>query len=486
MKITDMTLCGLSSALADKTVSSVEATEACLEAIERKKYLGNFITVCAQSALDCARRADEKRARGEAISPLCGVPLAVKDNIVTADIRTTCASRMLSDFVPPYDAAVVERLKAAGAVILGKTNMDEYAMGSTDETSAFGAVKNASDPARVPGGSSGGSANCVAARQAFGALGSDTGGSIRQPAAYCGVVGLKPTYSAVSRYGLIAHASSLDQIGTLTRDCDDALMFLNAIAGADSRDGTSTGGLRLPDALPSEVRGVTVGIADEFFGTDQLDPRVLSVFESAVKALSCDRVKVKRIKLPTFPVSLAVYYAVSTAEASSNLARFDGVRYGRRGSGRAVDDMMISTRTENFGDEVKRRIMTGGLVLTHGVGGETYYARAAKIRTVITREIEAALCDVDYIISPSTPYLAPLIGEQSDPEKTYVSDMYTVPANLSGLPALGVPCGAADGLPVGMQIIGKRFSEAGMLALGKEVERRCAEYEPRDRAAGTR
>ncbi|MCM1367786.1 MAG: Asp-tRNA(Asn)/Glu-tRNA(Gln) amidotransferase subunit GatA [Roseburia sp.] len=470
MDISDMSLTELARALDGKKISSVEATQACLDRIEATAELNNFITVCRDGALDAAREADRRRSAGEKCGALCGVPVAVKDNIVTRGVKTTCASKFLQNFVPPYDAAVVERLKADGAVIVGKTNLDEFAMGSTNENSAFGAVKNAVDTSRVSGGSSGGSANCVASKQVFGALGSDTGGSIRQPASYCGVVGLKPTYSAVSRYGLIAFASSLDQIGTLTRTCDDALAMLRVIAGRDDRDTTSAPTHALAESLNSDVRGKTIGIADEFFDTDKLDGGVCARCTVAAEELKKRGAKIKRVSIKSFDAALAVYYVLSSAEASSNLARFDGVKYGMRASKYAdIADMYTKSRSEYFGAEVKRRIMTGNYVLSSGYY-DAYYLKAMKIRTIIKSEFESALSECDALLCPTAPTVAPHLGEQNDPHRTYLSDMYTVPVNISGLPAVSVPFGSSDGMPVGVQIIGRRFDECGILGIGKALE----------------
>lgn len=467
MDINNLTLCELKRALDRGEVTSERATEACLDAINKQTALNNFITVC-DNALYAAREADRRRKAGERL-PLLGVPVAVKDNIVTKGVKTTCASKFLQNFVPPYDAAVVEKLKAAGAVILGKTNMDEFAMGSTDENSAFGAVLNVHDNTRVPGGSSGGSANCVAACQAYLALGSDTGGSIRQPSSYCGVVGLKPTYSAVSRYGLIAFASSLDQIGTLTRDCDDAFAAFKMISGRDERDSTSAQTPPLPDALDDTVKGKTIAVADEFLNTDKLDDGVRAVFESALAELSARGAVIKRVSIKSFRAALSVYYVLSGAEASSNLARFDGVKYGMRASEyKDISELYTESRSRFFGDEVKRRIMTGSYVLSSGYY-DAYYLKASRIRTVIKREFDATLENCDFIMSPTAPTVAPRLGEQSDPHKTYLSDMYTVPVNISGLPAVSVPYGSAHGMPVGVQIIGRSFSEASLLGLGKAI-----------------
>lgn len=476
MDILDMTLCELSAALDGGKLSSAEATAACLARIKATGELNNFITVCEDDAMRAAARADERRAAGER-APLLGVPVAVKDNIVTAGVKTTCASRFLQNFVPPYDATVVEKLKAAGAVIVGKTNMDEFAMGSTNENSAFGAVKNALDVTRVPGGSSGGSANCVAAKQAFAALGSDTGGSIRQPAAYCGVVGLKPTYSAVSRYGLIAFASSLDQIGTLTRDCDDALAMLKVLSGNDKRDTTSGFPPAYPAALDDGIEGKTLCIADEFLNTDKLDDGVRAAFDCAVKALEKRGAEIKRVSIKSFAAALSVYYVLSSAEASSNLARFDGVKYGMRADDYSnIDELYVKSRTQYFGAEVKRRIMTGSYVLSSGYY-DAYYLKASKIRTVIKKEFDAALSGCDALLCPTAPIVAPRLGEQSDPHKTYLSDMYTVPVNISGLPAVSVPFGSAHGMPVGVQLIGRSFDESGILGIGKAIMRIAGEDE---------
>ena len=468
MNILDMTLSELCKALGEKKLSSVEATEACLKRIESTKELNNFITVCSTDAMTAAHNADEKLKSGNADMPLLGVPIAVKDNIVTENIRTTCASEMLDSFIPPYDATVIKKLKAAGAVILGKTNMDEFAMGSTNEFSAFGAAHNAIDPSRVPGGSSGGSASAVAAKQAFCALGSDTGGSIRQPAAYNGVVGFKPTYSAVSRYGLVAFASSLDQIGPITRTADDALEVAKAIFGRDALDTTSADVI-LPDKLIGDVKGKTVGIADEFLSG--LGGRESAAFDAAVKALERMGANVKRVSIKSFDAALAVYYVLSSAEASSNLARYDGVKYGRRAEKYTdISDLYEKTRTEFFGDEVKRRIMIGNYVLSSGYY-DAYYIKASKARTVIKREYDAALSVCDVLLCPTAPSIAPKIGAEPDPSKVYLSDIYTVPVNIAGLPAVSVPFGSIDGMPLGVQVIGKAGADGVVLDVAKALER---------------
>lgn len=467
--ITDMSLCELVAALDGKRLSATEATRACLDRIKATEKLNNFITVCEDEALEAAAAADARRGKGER-GGLLGVPIAVKDNISTRGVRTTCASEFLEGYVPPFDATVVEKLKAAGAVIVGKTNMDEFAMGSTNENSYFGAAHNASDEARVTGGSSGGSANAVAARQVFAALGSDTGGSIRQPASYCGVVGLKPTYSAVSRYGLVAFASSLDQIGPFARTSGDALVLLRAIAGKDGKDSTSTDRLSLPEKLSGAVKGRTFGVSDELLVGASAE--VKAAFERAISALEKSGAAIKKVKLGSVDAALAVYYVISSAEAASNLARFDGVKYGKRAAGyRDIAELYTKSRTEFFGDEVKRRIMIGNYVLSSGYY-DAYYLKASKIRTVIKREFDAALGSCDAVLCPTAPTVAPRIGAQVDPAATYLSDVYTVPVNIAGLPAVSVPVGvSSDGMPIGLQAIGGAFDDGKLLDIASAIEK---------------
>lgn len=464
--ITEMTIVELAAALKSGKVSSQEVTAAVLGKI-KDSALNNYITVCEEQALDAARAADGKIARGEC-GALTGVPIAVKDNISTRGIKTTCASAFLQNYVPPFDATVVEKLKDADAVIIGKTNLDEFAMGSTDENSAFGAVKNARDNTRVPGGSSGGSANAVAAGEAFAALGSDTGGSIRQPASYCGVVGLKPTYSSVSRYGLVAFASSLDQIGPLAKTTDDALAVLKVIVGRDARDTTSSDAPALPDALTGNIKGKTLGVAKQFLSGAASG--VAAQFDKAIAAAQKAGARIKEVSINSFDAALAVYYVLSSAEAASNLSRYDGVKYGMRAEKFTdIADLYTKSRTKYFGDEVKRRIMIGNYVLSSGYY-DAYYLKASKVRTVIKREFDAALEGCDGILSPTAPTVAPKLGAQTDPAKTYLSDIYTVPVNIAGLPAVSVPFGRSDGMPVGVQIIGKAFDEGGILEIAKALE----------------
>jgi aspartyl-tRNA(Asn)/glutamyl-tRNA(Gln) amidotransferase subunit A len=419
-------------------------------------------------ALAQARASDERRARGEARGPLEGVPIGIKDVIAVKDQPLTCASRMLEKFISPYDATVTERLRAAGAVLWGRLNMDEFAMGSSTENSAFQKTANPWDLTRIPGGSSGGSAAAVAAGMAPAALGSDTGGSIRQPAALCGIVGLKPTYGMVSRYGLVAFASSLDQIGPMTRTVGDAALLLHAIAGHDPRDSTSLK-QPVPDyaaAVAAPVRPWRLGVPREFFG-EGLDPEVRAAIEAAIKYYESRGCLVRDVSLPHTDLALPVYYIIATAEASSNLARYDGVRYTHR-SVRAADhvDLYFKSRAEGFGPEVKRRIILGTYVLSSGYY-DAYYLRAQKVRTLIRGDFEAAFKDVDAVLTPTTPTAAFKHGEKADdPLAMYLSDVYTLSLNLAGLPGMSLPCGfTRAGLPIGMQLIGRPFAEADLLAL---------------------
>ncbi len=404
-------------------------------------------------------------------SPLAGIPAALKDNLCTRGLATSCGSRILEGFRPPYDATVVDRLYAAGLVLLGKTNMDEFAMGSSCENSAFFPTRNPWDTNRVPGGSSGGSAAAVAAGQAAYALGSDTGGSVRQPAALCGVVGMKPTYGRVSRYGLVAFASSLDQIGTLTRTVEDCALVMGAIAGYDPLDSTSTQH-PVPDyraALAGGVRGVRIGVPREYFAV-ALDPGVRREVENAVRALERLGAVVGECSLPHSEYALSTYYIIAPAECSSNLARYDGVRFGLRVSGGDITSMYQNTRQQGFGNEVKRRIMLGTYALSSGYY-DAYYLRAQKVRTLVKRDFETAFGEFDVLASATSPTVAFGLGERvQDPLQMYASDVLTVPVNLAGLPAVSVPCGLADGLPVGLQLIGRPFAEPQLLQVGFALE----------------
>jgi aspartyl-tRNA(Asn)/glutamyl-tRNA(Gln) amidotransferase subunit A len=461
----DKSVTELAAALKARQVSSVELTQALLERVTRHQgALNAFITISAEGALLEAGKADVRLRQSDA-GPLTGVPMAHKDIFCTRGEKTTCGSRMLADFVSPYDATVVERLRAAGIVMLGKTNMDEFAMGSSNETSFFGPVKNPWDPARVPGGSSGGSAAAVAARLVPAATGTDTGGSIRQPAALCGVTGLKPTYGRVSRYGMIAFASSLDQAGPITRSAADAALLLGAMAGFDERDSTSVE-LPVPDysaALEQPLKGLKIGVLKEFFDTG-LDPAIEQHIRAALELLRSQGALIKDVSLPNLPLSVPAYYVVAPAECSSNLARFDGVRYGYR-CDKPTDllDLYQRSRGEGFGAEVKRRIMTGTYVLSAGYY-DAFYLKAQRVRQLISNDFERAFHEVDVVIGPTTPTAAFELGAKTaDPVTMYLNDIYTIGANLAGLPAISLPCGLTEGLPAAMQIIGPHFGEERLL-----------------------
>ena len=460
------TVTELSAALASRKVSSVELTRLFLDRIQLLNgRLNAFITVDRDHSLAQARLADQRRARGDA-GPLTGIPVAHKDIFCTKGMRTTCGSRMLEGFSSPYDAHVVERLNAAGAVLLGKTNMDEFAMGSSSETSYFGPVRNPWDAARVPGGSSGGSAAAVAARMTPAATGTDTGGSIRQPAALTGVSGLKPTYGLVSRYGMIAFASSLDQGGPMGKGAADLALLMNAITGFDARDSTSLE--RPPEdygrELALELAGLRIGLPKEYFA-EGVDPEVLARVREAVRWFESQGAKAVEVTLPNTGLAVPVYYVIAPAEASSNLSRFDGVRYGHRAAGYSgLDDMYRRTRAEGFGTEVKRRILIGTYVLSHGYY-DAYYLQAQKVRRLIAKDFASAFTHCDLIMGPTSPSTAfPLGAKSDDPVQMYLNDIFTIPAPLAGLPGLSIPCGFdGKGLPVGLQMMGKHFAEAKML-----------------------
>ena len=426
-----------------------------------------YVTQCKEAATAQAEALDRQLKGWRKTLPMMGMPLAVKDNICTQGVRTTCGSRTLEHFVPPYDATVIGKLREEGYLLLGKTNLDEFAMGSSTENSAFGPSRNPWNVQSVPGGSSGGSAAAVAADECAAALGSDTGGSIRQPASFCGVVGLKPTYGRVSRYGLVAFASSLDQIGPITKDVTDAAILLGVIAGHDPRDSTSAN-VPVPDYLKSlrkkDVKKLRLGVPLEYFA-EGLDEDVANAVRGGIDELKNLGAEIKEIKLPTTDAAVATYYVIATAEASSNLARYDGVKYGLRAKhAKDLLDMYMKTREEGFGSEVKRRIMLGTYVLSAGYY-DAYYGKAQAVRTLIRQDFEAALDEVDFVVTPVTPTPAFKFGEKSDdPLQMYLSDIYTIPANLAGLPAIAIPCGfSRKGLPIGMQLIGRLFDEATIL-----------------------
>ncbi|HXV61639.1 MAG TPA: Asp-tRNA(Asn)/Glu-tRNA(Gln) amidotransferase subunit GatA [Vicinamibacteria bacterium] len=457
-------------------LSAVDVTRSFLERIEKFDHkLKAFLHPMAESAIARARQLDSTPA-GERGS-LHGVPVAVKDIIAVAGTRCTCGSRILEDYVPLYDAEAVERLHAAGAVVLGKTNLDEFAMGSSTENSAFHPTRNPWNLDRVPGGSSGGSASAVAARLAPAALGTDTGGSIRQPAAFCGIVGLKPTYGRVSRYGLVAFASSFDQIGPLTRTVEDAALVLRAIAGHDPKDATSSTRPVWQETPDGDVSGLELGVPRELL--DGTDPEVGSAFDAAITRFREQGVILRDVSLPSAKQAVAVYYLLATAEASSNLARYDGVRYGmRHGESEGLRGMIGTTRDEGFGAEVKRRILLGTFVLSSGYY-DAYYQKAQKVRSVIAADFERAFESVDAILLPTAPTPPFRIGEKAnDPLSMYLSDIFTITANLTGAPAVSLPAGfAADGLPLGVQIVGRPFDEKTILELGRAFERATGFHE---------
>ncbi|SFM40720.1 Asp-tRNA(Asn)/Glu-tRNA(Gln) amidotransferase subunit GatA [Marinobacter zhejiangensis] len=455
----------LSNALASGEVSSVELTQHFLDRIKQEdgKY-NSFITVCEDAALDEARQADERRSQGNA-TPWTGIPFAQKDIFCTNGVRTTCGSRMLENFVPPYDATVTARFRDAGAVCLGKTNLDEFAMGSSNESSYFGATTNPWGENRVPGGSSGGSAAAVAARLTPAATATDTGGSIRQPASFCGITGLKPTYGRVSRYGMIAYASSLDQGGTLARSAEDNAMMLNVMAGFDPKDSTSID-REVPDytaTLNEPLKGLKIGLPKEYF-TAQLDPAMAQTIRDAVAEYEKLGATVKEVSLPNAHLAIAAYYVIAPAEASANLSRFDGVRYGHRCEDpKDLMDLYTRTREEGFGAEVKRRIMIGTYALSAGYF-DAYFLKAQKVRRLVQQDFVNALKEVDVLMSPTCPSPAFVQGEKtSDPVTMYLEDIFTIAINLAGLPAMSIPAGIVNGLPVGLQIIGDYFSEARLL-----------------------
>ena len=435
-----------------------------------------YVSVTEDLALQQAEAADARIARGE-VSPLTGIPVCVKDVICTKGIRTTCGSRMLENFVPPYDAFVNQRLLDSGAVIVGKGNMDEFAMGSSTENSAFFPTRNPWDLERVPGGSSGGSAAAAAAGECTVALGSDTGGSIRQPGAFCGVVGLKPTYGRVSRFGLVAFASSLDQIGPLTRDVEDAAITLNCIGGYDPCDSTSAD-VELPDFtrfLQHDLKGMRIGVPKEYL-PDEMDASVRQVVDEAIQVMESLGATVDRdVSLPTTPYALAVYYIIAPSEAMANLARYDGVKYGYSyQEGEGMWDNMERTRQFGFGDEVKRRIMLGTFALSAGYY-DAYYLKAQKVRTLIRREFDAAFAKYDALVTPVTPTPAFRIGEKvDDPYAMYLSDIFTLPVNIAGLPGISVPAGFCDGLPVGVQVLAKPFDEGSLFRVAYAYEQATA------------
>ncbi len=466
MEIFDLTAHELSDLLKNREITDIDIISTFIKRVHQiDGDVRSYVTFTEEDALSTAENVHENRSSGKLLPPLAGIPMALKDNFCTRGVRTTCSSRMLENFIPPYSATVVDKLMENSAVLLGKLNMDEFAMGSSTESSYFFPTHNPWDLDRVPGGSSGGSAAAVAAGEAVFALGSDTGGSIRQPAAFCGIVGMKPTYGLVSRNGVVPFASSMDQVGPLTKDVRDCALVLNAIADHDPQDSTTVT-MDVPDYtffLTGDIKGKRIGVVREILD-DNIDPGVGEVFKNAVKKLEELGAVVDECSLPVAAASsVPVYHIIASAEASSNLARFDGVRYGYRavsekGKEFTLEEMYMKTRGEGFGPEVKRRIMMGTYVLSSGCY-EKYYLRAVKVRTLIKKDFEKAYERFDVLITPTAPNLPFRLGEKVDPLDSYNSDKFTVPVNIAGLPAMSLPCGFVDGLPVGMQIIAPAFRE---------------------------
>lgn len=474
MELYELGIHELQELLRRRKVTAGEVLRAFLKRVAQvETKVQAYMAVTGREALGMAARVDRRLARGEDVGPLAGIPLAIKDVICTHDIPTTCSSKILEGFVPPYDATVMRRLYQVGMVLLGKSNMDEFAMGSSTENSGYKVTRNPWDLDRVPGGSSGGSAAAVAADLCAGALGSDTGGSIRQPAALCGVVGLKPTYGRVSRYGLVAFASSLDQIGPITKNVRDAAILLNVICGHDPCDSTSVD-VPVPDytaALGREVKGLRIGVPDEYF-VKGMDPEVETAIRQSISVLESLGAKAERISLPHTEYAVATYYLVATAEASSNLARYDGVKYGIRAPGsKDLLAMYTKTRQEGFGAEVKRRIMLGTYALSAGYY-DAYYLKALKVRTLIRRDFEEAFKRCEVILTPTAPTAAFRLGEKTDdPLTMYLSDIFTISANLAGIPGISLPCGFTQaGLPIGLQLLGKPLDEETLLQVAFAYE----------------
>jgi aspartyl-tRNA(Asn)/glutamyl-tRNA(Gln) amidotransferase subunit A len=475
MDVNSLTIDAVRSAIANGQTSATALAVCFYDNIEKDDpQIGAFLTLSKERALEKAKHIDALASQGEALPPLAGVPMGVKDVMVTRGVRSTAGSKMLENYIPPYDCTAVARLEDAGAIIMGKMNCDEFAMGSSNENSAYRPVRNPRDLSRVPGGSSGGSAAAVAAGMAVATLGSDTGGSIRQPASFCGVVGLMPTYGRVSRYGLIAFASSLDHIGPLTRNVKDAATLLRTIAGRDPMDSTSAE-VAVPDylaELEKPVKGLKLGVAKEYFG-EGLDSEVKTKVEDAIQQLAKEGCEIVPVSLPHTEYAIPTYYLVATAEASANLARFDGVRYGHRTANpKTLTEMYERSRDEGFGPEVKRRIMLGTYALSAGYY-DAYYLKAQRVRTLLTRDFENAFEKVDAIVTPTCPTTAFKLGEKvNDPLAMYLADVYTVTADLAGIPGISVPCGyTREKLPVGLQLLGKHFDEATILRLAYAYER---------------
>jgi len=496
MQLNNLTIKKASEILKSGEITSVELTEQYLDKIKELNHKINcYISVLDNIAMEMAEASDERRKNGQVLSEIDGIPIAVKDNMAMEGTKTTAGSKILENFISPYDATVIEKLKNAGAVILGKTNMDEFAMGSSTETSFFGPTKNPHDIERVPGGSSGGSAAAVAADMCVAALGSDTGGSIRQPASLCGIVGFKPTYGMVSRYGLFAMASSLDQIGPMTKNSEDAEILFNIIAGYDEKDSTSVenpfshpeqsegsptnvgSSNKLRDSSPTAQNDIKIGIPKEYF-QEGLDPEVKKIVENAIEGYKKAGAEIKEISLPNQKYALSTYYILMPVEVASNLARYDGIKYGLSAQTQSSKlkaqnllDVYFKTRAAGFGEEAKRRIMLGTYASSAGYVDQ-YYNKAQKVRALVKKDFDEAFKEVDFIMGPVTPSTAFKLGEKSqDPISMYLSDIYTIAANLAGLPAVSIPAGLSDELPVGLHIIGPQFSDSNLLQIAKEYEK---------------
>jgi len=483
MELPSLTIGEASKLVEKKEISPVELTESILSRVEQLDgKLNTYITLLGESAVEAAKNAEKEIAAGKYRGPLHGIPIGLKDIFIMKGYPTTCGSKMLENFFPPYDATVTRKLLDSGAVIVGKNNMDEFAMGSSNETSYFGQTKNPWDTDRVPGGSSGGSASATAASLCMGSVATDTGGSIRQPASFCGVVGMKPTYGRVSRFGMIAFASSLDQAGPLTKTVEDAAIILNAISGHDPRDSTCVN-TSVPDytkSLKDDIKGMRIGVPKEYF-IEGMEGEVEEAAKKAIAMVQDLGGEVEEISLPHTEYAVLTYYIIAPSEASSNLARYDGVRYGyRTENAPSLHDMYFKTRAEGFGSEVKRRIMIGTYALSAGYY-DAYYLKAQKVRTLIKKDFEEAFKKVDVIIAPTTPETAFKFGEKTDdPIKMYLSDVLTIPCNIAGIPGISVPCGfSSAGLPIGMQILGKPFGEESVIHAAHAYERHARLYEKR-------
>lgn len=473
MDYNELSITRLKDKLESGEVTSVDLIEEYFKRIEKyDNSIKAFLTLNKEEALKKAKEIDEKRKNGEQLGYLAGIPVAIKDNISTKGLKTTCASNIIKDYIPPFDATVIENLKNADAIIIGKTNLDEFAMGSSTETSAFQITKNPWDISRVPGGSSGGSAAAVASQMAPFSLGSETGGSVRQPASFCGLVGLKPTYGLVSRYGLIAFASSFDQIGPFTRNVEDAAIVMNVIAGYDKMDSTSVKREKenYLEGLKNDIKGLKIGVPKEYL--EALEGNVKSQMEHVIKTFENLGAEVEMMSLPHSEYGLEAYYILAPSEASSNLARFDGIRYGNRASDyNNTEELFVKTRSEGFGEEVKRRIMMGTYCLSSGYY-DAYYKKAQEVRTLIKNDFDKAFEKYDILISPTTLSTAFKIGEKNDdPIAMYQSDKLTVGVNIAGVPAISIPCGLSDNMPIGLQIIGKNFDEAKILNVAYNFEK---------------